>query len=300
DGEAGALISQAVEQVATQSQDPEDSENSSRPVLVTGNSGAKGITREEVERRLDSKALALNPSLKLPGHFPVAAYATNLGLLFAYQARPRLFRRASRGTVSSVNILPERHRSLSLPVFPAGVFLSIALFAYAAVGYQDNLGAAIARRDALASGLVGLERQERLQRLDRIQAEGDKKRATATEELADKLETRLGRMSEDIKSVMADIDLIYSEAASLGVQITGITLSADGYAVSGDAISEDDLIAYASRLRRAQAFQDVAITNIQSGAKARPGPEGEGAEPGTGRANFQLKALISQPVPPSK
>ncbi len=185
-------------------------------------------------------------------------------------------------------------------MFPAGVFLSIALFAYAAVGFQDNLGAAVARRDALASGLVSLERQERLQRLDRIQAEGDKKRATATEELADKLETRLGRMSEDIKSVMADIDLIYSEAASLGMQISGLTLGTDGYAVSGTTLSEDDLIAYASRLRQAQAFQDVAITNIQSGAKANPGPEGEGAEPGTGSVNFQLKLLTSQPVPPSK
>ena len=297
---AGALISQAVEQVATQSQNPEDSENSFRPVLVTGNSGVKGITREEVERRLDSKVLALNPSLKLPGHFPVAAYATNLGLFFAYQARPRPLRRTSPGTMASVNVLPERYQARSLPVFPMGVFLSIALFAYAAVGFQDNLGVALARSEALASRLVVLERQDRAQRLERLTTEADKKRATATGELADKVEARLGRMSQDIKSVMADLDLIYSEAASLSVQITGVSLSADGYSVSGTALSKDYIITYAGRLRRAQAFQDVAINSIQSGAKARPGPEGEGVDPGAGRATFQLKALIYQPVPPSK
>ena len=126
------------------------------------------------------------------------------------------------------------------------------------------------------------------------------KRAAATEELADKVVARLGRMSEDIKSVMADLDLIYSEAASLSVQITGVSLSADGYSVSGTALSKDYIITYAGRLRRAQAFQDVAINSIQSGAKARPGPEGEGVDPGAGRATFQLKALIYQPVPPSK
>ncbi|MBI4282806.1 MAG: PilN domain-containing protein [Chloroflexi bacterium] len=295
-----AAVSQAVEQMTLQYQEPEEGRRSILPVLITGTGGARGKTREQLEAKLGREVLALAPSLKLPAHFPTAEYAANLGLFLAYQARPGLFRRARRETGASVNLLPERHQPRSLPLLPGAVFLLIALLAYGATEFQKDLDAVISKRDALASTLVGLEEPVRRQRLERIQIEADRKRAAATEEMANRLEAHLGRMSQNIQLVMADLDLIPREAALLGVQLTGISMGADGYSVSGIAQSQDNLIAYASKLRLSRAFQDVTISSMQLGAKASPGIEGESIEPGTGRVNFQLKALTSYAALSSK
>ncbi len=299
EGEAAA-ISHGVEQVLTQYQEPEDGENKSLPVLVTGSRGAKGMTREEVEGRLGRKAAVHNPAVGLPGHFVPAEYAVNLGLFFAYEARQSPLRRASQGTVVSANVLPKRHRAQPLPLLPAGVFLSIALFAYAAMGLRGDLGDVVSRRDVLASRLVSLEGQERLHRLDRIKTEADKKRAAVTNDLADKIEARMDQMRQEINAAMIDLNMISSEAAAVGLQITGTGLSGDGYSVSGNASSRDVIIAYAGRLRRSGTFQDVAITSIQTGTSASPGPDGTGVEPGMGGVSFQLKASTSQSAPVAK
>ena len=146
-------MARAVEQMEGYDQTLGSSAGDERlPLVLTGEVPADGQLAGELRQMLQREVLPLAPPLDPPEGFPVAEYATTIGLALLDRGRPRRWRKGPADNLAALNLLSERHLPTPLPVRAIAVFALMAILAVAAVFLTPTVNARV--RESNASSVV--------------------------------------------------------------------------------------------------------------------------------------------------
>ncbi|MCH7712109.1 MAG: hypothetical protein IIC99_00665 [Chloroflexi bacterium] len=290
-------------------EDPGDDETDYplAPVVLTGDVFGAGVDPRELEKVLQRPVSTLRTSedrpLDHPPNFPVAQYASNIGLFLADRAgvgswqsafrkqasRNKASRKGASGMVlrnapPGLNVLPQRHLPPPLPPLLAPIFIALLLAAAGTVPVWEKTNTVVDGADALEVRLDFLQGQAKQRRsmVDReLELTGN---LQATTDEAAALESRLDETQRDMQTLLAQLKAITYDTESHGVSLYGLNPEQNGFAISGTAETHGDVLNYAQAVRDSGHFGDARITGL----------EGLGKEAG-GRITFRI--LATNPLP---
>lgn len=299
-------LNRGVEQVAAFSpalpgpEDPGDdlADHPLAPAVLTGDVLGAGIDTGQLEEILQRPVSTLQASvdrrLDHPPNFPVAQYASNIGLFLADRAGIRpwqiAFRRdrspkIRRNALPGLNVLAKRHMPPPLPPLLVPVFIALLLSAAGTVPLWEKTNTMVDGAQAMEVRLDFLQGQAKQRRsmVDReLQMTGE---LQATIDETASLESQLKETQLDMQTLLARLQAITLDTESHGVSLYGLNPEEGGFAISGTAESHDDVLRYAQAVRDSGHFGDAQVTGL----------EGLGNESG-GRITFRILAM--DPVPP--
>ncbi|GBD11333.1 hypothetical protein HRbin23_00991 [bacterium HR23] len=241
------------------------------PIVLAGNPERGARLAPLLERHLGRPLERLAVSLPRPPNFPIEAYAVNLGLALAD--------RPERGGLVAPNLLPSRHRPrpVSLPLLVG--LCAVVVLAPLAVWGTSRAEERVGEASRLSARLEEVRNQERLRRLALAQSTALERQAQGLESVITAVQGHLGRLRQEREDLGKRLGVLLTTAREGGVQVSAISVQADGFSLTGTADSFGDVLSYATRLRLSGLFGSVRL--LRMGAMG-----GEG-----GRVAFQMKAL---------
>ena len=251
------------------------------PIVLTGYVPSDGILQGELREMLQREVLLPSPPVVYPEGFPVAEYATNIGLALLAQAKPRGRRKGAERIAVSPNLLSERHIPVPVPFTAIGVFTVLALFAVTAFNLTPRVSEAVSDAAASARLLESKEDQSRGHRLKMIRATKLQEDARKFRSLTLELKSRIDALQRDMEALgpwFARVEAITESTKPPEVRVSGLTRKGSTYTLSGTAPQLKDVTQYAENLRRSGLFTDVIIRQVGAGVAKSPGDalSGEG------------------------
>ena len=258
------------------------------PLVLTGE-GASGI---DLRQTLHREVISLSPQVTVPDGFPVAEYASTVGLAILDAQRPKILRRSSDKGAASLNLLSDRHLPKPLPVVPIGVFLGLALFAGVLV-FTLSPKVAAADQDAAAAMLQveSKEGEERRGRLKLGSINNLRGQARDVRQQTIELKSYIDGLSEEMAEQGARFELIETITEFKRpdtVSVANLAPEGDRFRISGVAPTLGEAVQYTDNLRDSGLFVEVNITSVSGAGRSQPG-----GSPGPGGAGESGPRLVS-------
>jgi len=276
----------------------DEADNPLAPVVLTGDVLGAGIDplvlAEVLQRPVSSLRPSVNHPLDHPPNFPVAQYASNIGLFLADRtgtgpwqtvSRRKVSRNSPRAVPPGINVLPKRHSRPPIKVIPALIFLTLILAAAGTLPMWEKTNTMVGETNALEVQLDFLQGQGK-QRRSMVSRELEltgKLQATSDEAAA--LESRLKETQRHMQTLLARLEAIIYEPESHGVFLYGLNPETNGFSITGTAETHADVLRYAQAVRDSGHFSDARVTGL----------EGLGKEAG-GKITFRILATEPRPL----
>ena len=282
------LVARAVEQVAGYQQGINGiDEESALPVVLTGRLASQGPLLDELRGLLRREALPLVAPLRCPEHFPADEYAVNLGLALADRARDRSGGQVSRRQWRAINLLPERHIPVRIPMGRFACLVALMLLAIAGINATARVDEVVAKATALSVRVGQLQQQDRQYRVALADASVAEQNNSKVEQFVTDLESGLAGLRGEVHGLVGRLDAFTGSAAATGVQLASVVPLGNGFVVAGTALTYEDALRYAGALRSSGQFSDVALSRVEASQYAEAG----GSE--SQAASFQVKVAIA-------
>jgi Tfp pilus assembly protein PilN len=261
------------------------------PVILTGHDSEAKPVAATLQGMLQCQVQPPRPPLRYPQDFPLEEYATSVGLFLADQTSRKDQRQASGQNAHALNLLPERHRPRRLPVLQAAVFIILLLLAIHPFNVSDLVDAKLREKQAISRDLQELKQRE--QSHDRLLASRQESKNVLenTTGQAQKLESRLGTLQEEMEILLARLITMTSLALPPNVELSAVAPLGDGYSLVGSASSYAEALQYVTNLKTYPVFGDAKVLRVEGSGGTNP-------EGGEGRVSFQVKvSLPKEPDP---
>ena len=248
------------------------------PVLITGDNFGAGIDVGALADVLQRPVSLLKeiPNagarhlLDAPPDFPVAQYASNIGLLLADRAGTGPWKAAARkpqarrqSLPAGLDILPKRHRPAPLPVIPVLIFMALSMAAAGLVPITGLVNTVAGETRALEERLEFQQGQAKHRRamVDRELELTEELNAVSAE--AGALRARLNVTGNEMRNLLARIEAITDDSETHGVSLYGLNPETGGFAIAGSAETHGDVLRYAQAVRDSGLFADAQITGLE-------------------------------------
>lgn len=272
-----AVLTQAIDELAgheyERANDPDMSEVPW--IVLTGSVPGAGALDKALQAALGGRLRLPSPQVWYPDAFPAAEYAANLGLAVAdWSARQGRWHHDRNQLAASINLLPERHRSRTIPktaLRMAAVSAVAALLVSTAI-----FGAGDARATAagLQTEIVTLERQARL---DAVQAS----RFNSEQITVVSINQQLDGLASVEKSKRAEVADVIARLASLTidspvrrVNTASVSQVRGVLQVTASATSIKQALAFADAMRVSGLYEQVDLLDVSVGGMAAGGQAG--------------------------
>ena len=262
------------------------------PVILTGQLPGGGQLENEVRQILHREVLPLSPNVKHPDEFPVAEFATNVGLALLARGRTRTWRGASGPEVVSLNLLSERHFPTPLPMGQVAVFLVLALFAVTAFNLTPRVTAVSTDAKERADELVSIKKRARDHRISLGNAALLQRESRDIRRQTLLMKSRVEGLTDEIETLKVSfnrIEEIIQKTRPDNVEVSNFTPKENAFALSATAPTLDAAIEYADNIRASPLFSnyDVDVRQVDSSGARSPGespgleslPGGDGPPP---------------------
>ena len=281
--EQADAVAVAVDQVAGyyQGRGP-GSEEEPLPVVLTGQVSDADRVLEILPQVLRRPVLPFAPAVGYPDDFPQDAYAANLGLFLADQARTKRWGKSNRATGPALDVLPQRYRPRPLPVLPIGVFTALFPLVGLAVVITGPVNDEVGDSDQLSLRRDNAQNEERAELATQVERLGRQGALDDARLQARESESGLGQLKSNMESLLNGLVAITGGTSPFGVELSSVAPNEEGFAMSGTAVSYNAVFAYAGHLRASDLFEEVSILQL-SGS-------------GGGTVAFSLVASVPQPV----
>lgn len=237
------------------------------PLVLTGEVTGDDQLADELRQMLQREVLPLAPPLDLPEGFPVAEYATTVGLGLLDRSRPRPWRKATSDNLAALNLLSERHLPTPLPVRAIAVFALMAIFAVAAVLLTPTVNARENERDVKSVVLDKVETEERDHRLEAGAVASLERKAREKRQLTLDLSLKLDGLQVDIDELgewFNKIETITQKSRPPNVSVSNLAPKEDQFTLSGRAQTFADAVRYATNICNSGLFVDVSLQQVGS------------------------------------
>ena len=246
------------------------------PVIFTGQLPGGGQLENEVRQILHKEVLPLSPNVKHPDEFPIAEFATNVGLALLARGRIRTWRGASGPEVVSLDLLSERHIPTPLPMAQVALFLILALFAVTAFNLTPRVTAVSADAKEKADELVSMKKRARDHRISLGNAALLQREARDIRRQTLLMKSRVEDLTEEIETFKVSFDRIeeiIQKTRPDNVEVSNFTPKEDAFVLSATAPTLDAAIKYANNIRASPLFTnfDVDVRQVGSGGARSPG-----------------------------
>lgn len=252
--------------------------NPDTPLFLTGEANNHPALQEMVARATKFPITPMEPPLKYPSTFPVAEYATNVGLNLKELLPTSNGDNEAHTPEVNFNILPNRHRKQTRVskklLWALGIIAGIALLVPI---YQGSIDASV-ETAIMRAELSKAEQGVTLKALDT-------KRHYEFQQSVDQAEASVGALKAGHEAFLEKsipfakpLDVIMDSLPD-GIRINTFGDNAGVIGVSGDADSYDAVVSYTQRLARTAGFPDATILFVQGGA---------GTTQETSKVSFQL------------
>ena len=259
-------LARAVEQMEGYDQSLGATEAAERlPVVLTGQVPDDGHLEEQITEISGRAVLPLSPSMVCPAGFPVAEYATNVGLALLDRGRPQGLKTTPEHGASSLSLLSQRHVPRPVPYVAIAIFLVLGLFAVAALNITPRVNAVVAEAAAKADELDNQEREERAYRLSLGRSRKLQNDARDAFLLTEQLRSRLADLQEEIDTLgraFERSDTIIEKTRPPSVIVAGLTPKGDQFELTGVAPTLDDAFEYVENIRDSGLFIDVSVRRV--------------------------------------
>ena len=253
------------------------------PLVLTGEVPGDGRLEEDLRQMLDREVLPLSPPLDWPEGFPVAEYATSVGLALLDSGRRRWWRRASVHSVPAASVhsvpalslLSERHLPAPLPVRAIVLFAALAAFALAAFTLTPTVEAKRTDADAdlVKQEVVGEKAREHginVRRATNLQQE-----STDVRHLTLEMKTKLDGLRAEIEELgewFEKIETITIKTRPSNVTVFNLAPKADKFTLTGRAQTFEDAVQYASNIRNhgTRFFYEVGAASSTDDIEVSP------------------------------
>ena len=252
------------------------------PVVLTGQVSDADRMLEILPQVLQRPVLPFAPAVGYPDDFPQNAYAANLGLFLADQARTKHWSESNHATGPALDVLPQRYRPRPLPVLPIGVFAALFLFVGLAIVITGPVSNKVSDSDQLSLRRDSAQSEERAELATQVERLGRKGEFQEAQQQALGMESGLAQLELDNEGLVNGLVAVTEGTSPFGVELASVTPNEGGFALAGTAGSYNAVFAYADHLRALDLFEEASIRQL-SGS-------------GGGTVAFSLLASIPQPV----
>ena len=267
-------LARAVEQMEGYDQTLTDGgDGGGLPLVVTGQVPADGSLERELRTLLQREVLAPAPEIDYPEDFPVAEFASNVGLGVYDRDRPKFWQLAARQAAASLNLLSERHIPTPVPFAAIATFLVLALFAVTAFNLTPRVSAVTEEADAAAATLIDLEEESAGYNIRKGVAKRLDREARQARQYTLAMESYLNVLSADIDSLegwINSIEVIIFQTRPENVEVSDFKPSGDNFELTGTAPTLDDAIRYTTNIRESGLFINVRVRQVGLGGRALP------------------------------
>ena len=232
-------------------------------------------------RVLGRPVLPFTPMVDCPDNFPQDAYATNLGLLLADQARTKRWGDSDGAIGPALDVLPQRYRPRPLPLVPIGVFTALFLLVGLAVVTTGTVNDKVSDADQLALKRDQAKIEGKTQLEIQLTRLGQQRELEEDRELARGMGSGLAQLRLIIDTTVNGLAAIIESTPRFGVELSGVAPNEEGFALAGTAGSYNEVFAYAEHLRASDLFEKASIGQLTGS--------------GEGKVSFSLIASVPQP-----
>ena len=245
------------------------------PLVLTGEVPGDGRLEEDLRQMLDREVLPLSPPLDWPEGFPVAEYATGVGLALLDRGRRRWWRRASDHSVPALSLLSERHLPAPLPVRAIAVFAALAAFALAAFILTPTVEAKRTDADANLLKQEAVDDSAREHRLNVMRARKLQQDSTDVRHLTLEMKTKFNGLRAEIEELgewFEKIETITIKTRPSNVIVSNLAPKADKFTLTGRAQTFEDTVQYASNIRNhgTRFFYEVGAASSTDDGEVSP------------------------------
>ena len=284
-------------------------EGQSLPLVLTGPVPGNGQLEEELRQSLQREVLPLSPPVVYPEGFPLAEYATNVGLALLGGRGSKGRKKDSVDVAASASLLSARHLPAPIPFKAIAVFGALAFLALAAFNLTPRVNATVDKAERNTSLLESSQRQVKKVQASRNIASRLQGEARDARALTLEMKSRLAELESEMGNLgiwFGMIDTITKEtpigSRPPNVKVSDLKPLGNEFKLAGTAKKLEDALQYANNIRDSGLFINVSLRQVDavgvalpetaSGLEGVPGG-GASAEPGPELAAGELSFVIT-------
>ena len=281
--EQADALAAAVDQVAGyyQARSP-GSESEPLPVVLTGELAGGESLLPNLPQVLGRRILPFTPTVGCPDDFPQDAFAANLGLFLADQARAKRWGDSDGAIGPALDVLPQRYRPKPLPVLPMGVFGTLLLLVGLAIVITGPVNNKVSDADQLSLQRDQAQGEENAQLETQVARLGEQRELEEAQLQALGMESGLDQLQLNLDSLVNGLMVITEGTSRFEVELSGVAPDEGGFALAGIADSYNEVFAYADDLRASDLIEEASILQLT------------GSNEGT--VAFSIRASVPQPA----